>query len=115
MASTVNSLLQSVELARDKFNHAVQVLSPALSSTVVVAVSGTSVSGTLPTGTSIVRFASTANCHVVFGIGMAPTATTSDWLFPAGVELFTVPNGATHFAVIGAGGSTGTFSATKME
>lgn len=115
MASTVNPLLQSVELARDKFNHSIQVLSPALDSTTVVSVSGSSASGSLPSGTRIVRFASTANCHVVFGVGSAPTATTSDWLFPAGVEVFTIPTGATHFAVIGAGGSTGTFSATRME
>lgn len=115
MSYSVNPLLQSVELPRDKFKAPIQCLCPALSATVVVAVSGTSAGSALPAGTNIIRFASTANCHVVFGVGSAPTATTSDWLFPAGVEVFTIPTGATHFAVIGAGGSTGTFSATRME
>lgn len=115
MSQSVNPLLSSVELPRDKFKSPIQCLCPALASTAVVSVSGTSAGAALPTGTNIVRFASTANCHVVFGVGSTPTATTSDMLFPAGVEVFTVPQGATHFAVINSGGSSGTFTATRME
>lgn len=115
MAYTVRTLSQTVGLLRDKWGHAVQSLSPVIGSSIVVSVGAGSQSGLIPSGAEVIRCASTGNCHLIFGVGSAPTATTSEMVFPAGSEIFTVPEGATHFAVIQAGASTGSFSMTKVD
>lgn len=115
MAYTVRSVSQQVQLLRDKWQNAVQALSPVIGSSVVVSVGATSQNSTIPTDAELVRCASTGNCHLIFGVGSAPTATTSEMIFPAGSEIFVVPPGATHFAVIQAGVSTGSFSMTRVE
>lgn len=61
----------------------------------------------------IVRVASNASCYIAFGTsGVA--ATTDSTLFPAGVEVLTVPPTATHIACIQDGAVTGTFQITAV-
>lgn len=115
MATSTKSVSRHVELLRDKWQHPVQALSPEIGTSVVVTIGATSQSGALPASSEIIRCAANGNCHLIFGVGSAPTATTSEMLFPAGSEIFVVPTGATHFAVIQANASTGTFSITKVS
>lgn len=113
--STKAMVSQTVQLLRDKWQAAIQALSPVDGGSSNISVGAGSTNGVLPTNAEIVRCAATGNCYLKFGFGSAPTATTSDMLFPSGSEIIVVPDGATHFAVIQAGASTGTFSMTKVE
>jgi hypothetical protein len=61
----------------------------------------------------IVRVASNASCYIAFGTS-GISASTSDTLFPAGVEILTVPPSATHIACIQDGAVTGTFQITAV-
>lgn len=86
--------------------------------TAFASISGSSAGGAIPqavsgTNTVLIRVASTGTCHIKVGTG-AQTATTSDPLFPAGAEVFALPDGVTHFAVIQSGGSTGSVSVTAI-
>jgi hypothetical protein len=105
---------KNVSLKTDANGRTLQSLTPYASAGVKnVSLSGTSASSTLPTDAFVVRIASTGDCHIVFDTS-APTATTNDMLFPAGVEVWTLDPAWTHFAVIQAAGSTGTVSITAM-
>lgn len=115
MGQANTPLSSTLNLRRDKNNNAIQAITPNTTSCVNVAISGSSASDALPVGAEVVRLASSGNCYFVFGIGSAPTATTSNMLFPTGVEVINVPAGATHFAVIQEGAATGTFSLTAVD
>jgi ribosomal protein L11 methylase PrmA len=58
--------------------------------------------------------ACTGNVYVEFGTGSA-VATTSSILFPAGVEMFALPQDITHVAVLQVGASSGVFSVNRMK
>lgn len=78
-----------------------------------ITIGGSSVRVALPSGPQVVRLAATGNCWIKFGDGTV-TATTSDTLFPAGVEVVKIPTGVTHIAAIQDGASTGSLSITGM-
>lgn len=61
----------------------------------------------------VVRLASNGNCYIAFGDN-AVAATSDSTLFPQGVEIQTVPKGATHVAAIQDGSATGTFQITAV-
>ena len=115
MAQSNRSVSRTVELLRDKWQHPVQALTPVIGTSVVVSIGATSQSGSIPSGSELIRCAATGNCHLIFGVGSAPTATSSEMIFPTGSEILVVPTGATHFAVIQAGAATGSFSVTQVE
>lgn len=67
-----------------------------------ITTSGSSSDAVLPTGATVgtlIRVAATQDCHIKFGSG-ATTATNTDTLFPAGVEIMQVPIGVDRIAAI---------------
>lgn len=115
MSYKSKAVSQTAALLRDKWGHAVQALTPIDSASTNVSIGAGSVSGLVPANAELIRCSATGNCYLKFGFGSAPTATTSDMLFPIGGEIFVIPEDATHFAVIQAGASTGIFSMTRVE
>lgn len=115
MGYATRAVSQTVSLLRDKWQAALQALSPVDSASNNLSIGAGSVNAAVPTGAEVIRCSATGNCYLKFGFGSAPTATTSDMLFPSGSEILVLPTGATHFAVIQAGASTGIFSMTKVE
>ena len=82
-------------LAKDRFNHAIQCLSPG--TTQIVAISGTSAATTnaLATDTIVIRVISSTNCFIKVGTS-TPTATTADTPIFSGVpEYFRVDGNST--------------------
>lgn len=57
--------------------------------------------------------ATTVGCYLGFGT-RAVTASTSDLLFPGGVEVFKVPQEATHIAVLQSAAISGVMSFSAM-
>ena len=102
----------TLNVTKDVNNHPIQAVEPVSASVAKASISGSSVQLTIPTGSVLIRCASNNNCYIEFGTN--PTATTNSMLFPAGVEIFRVPAGATKIAVIQDGAVTGTFQVTKM-
>lgn len=105
-------MANGVNLTPDANGKFIQALSPDTSNTTSVAIDASSVQLTLPSNTEVIRCAADADCFILFGTD--PTATDEAMLFPSGVEVFRVPNGATKIAVIQSGSSTGTFNVTKL-
>ena len=102
-------------LRRDKVGFPIQALAPDYTSGAVASVSigASATSAALPSDCDVVRVAASNDCYIRFGLtGLAAVATDS--VFPKGVELFSVPAGATHFSVIQLGAVTGTVSVTRM-
>ncbi len=74
------------ELPRDSRNVPVNVLQPISTLAVPVGAASTLID-TFDDGVEVLRFVSTVNCHIEFGL--TPTATTSSMFLPAGlVEYF---------------------------
>ncbi len=91
----------TAQLPRDKNGQPIQTLAID-ANTASLAVAGASADVALPTGAragDIVRVACNTDCHIAWGDNTI-TATTSDCLFPAGVEIMRVPAGATNLAAI---------------
>ncbi len=99
-------------LQRDHNGVAVQSLYPT--EAVNVAMSASSQALTLPVSAKFIRVACTGNVYIEFGTGSV-VATTSSVLFPAGVEMFSVPDAVTHVAVLQVGASSGVFSINRMK
>ena len=86
----------SATLQRDVNSQPVQSLQPV--SPTSVSISGTSQLLAIPANTKFFRMAATG--AVWFDIGTSSVvATTSSLLFPPGVDVFPVSEGATHVAV----------------
>tara|TARA_R110000822_G_scaffold68587_1_gene166872 strand:- start:6214 stop:6525 length:312 start_codon:yes stop_codon:yes gene_type:complete len=83
-------------LPKDSDSVSVQVLSPGTSTNITIGVSSNSLA---LQSSWVIRVASLVDCWIAFGNGSV-TATTADMLFPAGVETYKVPKGASHIAVI---------------
>lgn len=108
--------MASSKLQRDQNGEAIQALSPAPASVASVAIGAASARVALPAGVGagdIVRVASNNKCFFKFGDNTV-AATGTDSLFPIGTELFVVPVGATHIAVIQDGAVTGLVTITQM-
>lgn len=108
--------MSDVSLLSDTSGRAVQSVSLA-GTPAKITIGAASASVAIPTVhgevAKMVRVASNGNCYIAFGIGSA-TATSDSTLFPQGVEVLTVPKGATHVAAIQDGSSTGTFQITAV-
>ncbi len=101
-------------LAKDRFNHAIQCLSPGTTQT--VAISGTSAATTnaLNKNTVVIRVVSTTNCFINIGTG-TPTATTSSMPIIASVPEYFRVNGNETLKVAGIQMvSAGTLYVTEM-
>lgn len=86
-------------LPSDQNGTPIQVLSPAAASTVALTAGAASVNAALPTNCEVIRVACINDCYVNFGTA-GVTASGAHMLFTKGSELFDVPAGATHVAVI---------------
>lgn len=103
-------------LPLDQRGNPIQSLAPDPSKTVTVPIGVSSNRVALPSGVGerdIVRVAGNAACFVRFGDSSVIAAGT-DALFPVGTEVFRVPPGATHLAVVQDGAVTGILTITEM-
>lgn len=100
-----------MDMPYDANGEAVQTLFPT--SPTNASTSGTSARVAIPDDSDVVRVASTEAVYLKFG-DSAVVATSSDILFPAGVEVFKVPETYTHVAFIQVS-SAGTISICKMR
>lgn len=95
-------------------HYPVQILVPATTVTIVIGLSAANVA--LPAGTKMVRVANNVDMFLAFGGSGVVVDTNDDMLVPSGAELFVVPDGDTHVAVISSDGSTtGKASFTEMK
>lgn len=106
------------KLPRDTFGNPVQALQPDPAGAVAGSVASSSARITLTAATELVRIAASTACYIKFGDNTV-AATTSDTFFPAGVEIFAVPESApgvpyTHLAFIRQT-SDGVITATRMN
>ena len=101
------------KLPGDEDSTPIQVLAPDLA--VYVTVGAVSARTALPTAAEIVMLACENPCWITFGDNaVTSTASTSPaFLFPGGVMLVRVPDGATHLAAIQNAEPT-TLSVSKM-
>ena len=105
--------MNKIKLRTDANGRTIQSLTPAGTPSNGT-IGGSSVRITIPTNSSVVRVSATGNCFVAFGDSTV-VATTSDVLFPAGVEVFSVDPSWTHVAFIQAGAATGEFGINEMQ
>jgi hypothetical protein len=101
------------KLVRDQNGSPIQALSLSPSGVATAAISSSSVSAALPAGCDIVRIAASNDCYIKFGDGTV-VAAAGDSVFPKGAELFAIPAGTTHIAVIQLGAVAGVVSITPM-
>lgn len=101
----------SSSLPKDSSGGSIQVLAPDATANASIGVS--TARTLLPTGSQVLRVAANAKCFFKFG-DVTVVATGSDTMFPVGAELFVVPVGATHIAVVQDGPVTGSLNITKM-
>lgn len=108
--------MAKASLTLDKFGNAVQALEP-VDTGAQVAIGAATARVALPTGGDageLVRLVANVACYFRFGT-VTVNAAATDHLFRPGVELFRVPAGATHIAVIQDGAVTGKMTITRME
>ena len=92
----------------------IQVLGPGPSVTVAIGTATANVA--LPTAATILRCANNVNMCAAFGDSNVTVSATNNMLVTSGAEVFLVPAGATHVAVIAADGVTiGEASFTEMQ
>lgn len=106
-------MLGRFELLKDAWGHPIQAIAPDPDGVVSVSIGGTSQRVALLSDTDIVRVASNQPCFFRFGDSGVNAAGT-DSLFQAGTEIFRVPEGTTHLAVIQSGTVTGIVTVTRM-
>lgn len=99
------------ELLKDKWGEEIPVLGPG--STLTLTAGAASSNGALPAEAFVVRVAAVNDCYINFGTS-GVTASGTSVFFPKGSELFKVPAGATHMAVI-QHTTGGVVSVTVME
>lgn len=104
-----------VKTVQDEDSNAIQTLAPDTTRANINAltVGGTAASAQLATTSDVFRLATDADSWIMFG-DSGVSAQANDILFPAGVEIFKRPEGATHISCIQFGGSSGTLSVTPM-
>lgn len=98
-------------LARDVMGCPIQTLAP--SGVATLSIGAASLSAALPSNRDVFRLAATASCFVRFGTS-GVVATNADHLLTPGVEVFKVPQGATHVAVVQSGAAVGVASVSGM-
>lgn len=95
-------------LAKDRFNHAIQCLSPSTTQTVVISGTSAATANALNKNTVVIRVVATTNCFITIGTG-TPTANTSHMPIIANVPEYFRVNGNQTLKVAGiqisAGGS----------
>lgn len=95
-------------LAKDRFNHAIQCLSPSTTQTVTISGTSAATTNALNKNTVVIRVLATTNCFINIGTG-TPTATTSGLPLMASVPEYFRVDGSQTLKVAGiqmsAGGS----------
>ena len=86
-------------LPLDQFGKPIPVLGEA-GTPVNLTAGAASVSGALPANCDVVRVACLNDCYIDFGTSGVVAAAGTSMFMPKGAELFKVPSGATHIAVI---------------
>lgn len=102
------------KLPQDEDSAPIQVLSPDESAVASFALAGTTNVTALPALSEIVEIAVTGNCKFVFGTAGVSAATGTRRLLCAGVYVYRVPTGATHFDAVTVDGSSGRISLGRM-
>lgn len=102
------------KLPQDEDSTPIQVLAPDESSIATFALAATTNVTALPSNSEIVEVAVTGNCKFVFGASGVSAATGTRRLLCAGVYVYKVPSGATHFDAVTVDGSSGRISVTRM-
>lgn len=87
------------KLVQDKNSHGIQVAELA-DDAVAIAVGAASSADVIPSGAKIIRVGIDTDCWIKFGTSGVTVTSTNGHYFPAGVEFFVVPDGATHLANI---------------
>jgi hypothetical protein len=98
-------------LPKDAFGEEIPVLAPGATVTLTAGAASTNVA--LPPDDFVLRVAAVNDCYINFGTA-GVTASGTSMFFPKGSELFALPNGATHMAVI-QHTTGGVVSVTVME
>lgn len=93
-------------LAKDRFNHAIQCLSPGTTQTVTVSGTSASTTNILNRNTVVIRVVATTNCFINIGAG-TPTATTANMPLIANVPEYFRVDGALGLRVAAIQISTG--------
>lgn len=103
-------------LAKDRFNHPVQVLKPNLVQNASFTAGGsTAIPNNLNGNTVVVRVVSTVDCYVEIGPAASVTATTSSLYLPAlMVEYFRVDENAGLKVAARGVASSGVLNVTEM-
>lgn len=87
-------------LAKDRFNHAIQCLSPGTTQTVAISGTSAATSNALSKDTVVIRVVATTNCFIRIATG-TPTATTADVPLMASVPEYFRVNGQNTLKVAG--------------
>jgi hypothetical protein len=109
--------MPTTQLAKDRFNHAIQALNPGVNTQVTVSTGG---SNRMPVDigidTVVVRLISTVDCRIDMDVGTLASASAASFLLSAGLpEYFRVPQTADGYRVAGlATAAAGLLDVTEM-
>ena len=87
-------------LAKDRFNHAIQCLSPSTTQTVTISGSSAATANALNKNTVVIRLLATTNCFINIGTG-TPTANTTHMPVIANVPEYFRVDGSQTLKVAG--------------
>lgn len=92
--------MPDTQLAKDRFNHAIQALLPGPTTQVTVSTGGSNrMAADIGAATVCVRLISTVDCRIDFDVSTSATATAASMLLPAGIpEYFRVPQAGGNLA-----------------
>ena len=87
-------------LAKDRFNHAIQCLSPSTTQTVSISGTSAATSNALSKNTVVIRVLATTACFIKIGTS-TPTATSADMPLAANIPEYFRVNGNETLKVAG--------------
>lgn len=101
-------------MPRDNNSDAIQTLSPLEGTVVQLTISAGNSSIALPEDAEVIEVAASDLCRLKFGTASVD-ATSGARVFPPGVAVYKVPEGATHVAVTQIGTSSGFVTICEMR
>ena len=101
-------------LPRDKDDNPIQVLSVEEDTVVAANIASGHNRVALPADADVVEIAATNECKIKFGNSSVDASTGVARVFPLGVCVYKVPQGATHLSVTSYNSSTGLVTVARM-